>query len=58
MGRCPQIRSFFWMVFFFNDGDELKAGKFDGLKDEREIKSFRPMDQPSANLPKRVDSQN
>ena len=41
-----------------NDGDELKAGKFDGLKDEREIKSFRPMDQPSANFPKRVDSQN
>ena len=30
----------------FNDGDELHDGKFDGLKDEREVKSFRPMDQP------------
>ena len=54
MGRCPQIRTLFWMVeemetqffFFFNDGDEFKDGKFDGLKDEREVKSFRPMDQP------------
>ena len=31
---------------YFNDGDELHDGKFDGLKDEREVKSFRPMDQP------------
>ena len=52
MVSCLQVRSLLWMVeemetyLYFNDGDELHDGKFDGLKDEREVKSFRPMDQP------------
>ena len=36
-GKVSADKIFLLDGFFFNDGDELKDGKFDGLKDEREV---------------------